>query len=349
MSVSQRKDGRWVVKYRSGERWVQRTFKEEHEQEARSFDAEQASPGEEERLSIGELVAVFLRSNPDMYHETRRRIAWLFADGGPCAFMRDKYADMLNRRDLEVLRENMRLRKVTNNTINHYQAYIQSVLAWGVEQELIHAHPWRFKKLKIVKPIVEASLPDLLATYKYLPEYLQWAVKTAFFLALRFGHVELFSLQWSAFDWRRRQVVVRQGKSGRLKTVLIRNEQYFLEAQTRFVEDMRNGIPLVCHRNGLRVLSYRTAWLTACRRAGVTMKPYAVRHIAATTMLANGADLTAVAAQLGHANVATTGGTYAHVTPLGQAHAAESLPSLDISGREKPHGADLVQFGAKKT
>lgn len=65
------------------------------------------------------------------------------------------------------------------------------------------------------------------------------------------------------------------------------------------------------------------------------MKPYAVRHIAATTMLANGADLAAVAAQLGHASVATTGATYAHVTPLGQAHAAEALPALDPSEAKK--------------
>lgn len=56
--------------------------------------------------------------------------------------MRDKYADMLNRRDLEFFRENMRARAVSNNTINHYQAYVQSALAWEVEQELIGQHPW---------------------------------------------------------------------------------------------------------------------------------------------------------------------------------------------------------------
>lgn len=155
------------------------------------------------------------------------------------------------------------------------------------------------------------------------------------FLALRFGHVELFGLLWTAFDWQRRQVVIRQGKSGRLKTVLIRNDAYFQEARGRFLQDMKNGVPLVCHRNGIKVLSYRTAWLTACRKAGVQMRPYDVRHIAATTMLANGADLAAVAAQLGHASVATTGATYAHVTPLGQAHAAESLPAIDVLPSKK--------------
>ena len=66
-------------------------------------------------------------------------------------------------------------------------------------------------------------------------------------------------------------------------------------------------------------------------------------------MLANGAELAAVAAQLGHANVATTGGTYAHVTPLGQAHAANALPSLGDDRPETALGADLVQIAAKKT
>lgn len=333
MSVSQRKDGRWLVKYRSDGKWKQRSFRTE--QEAVAFDLEQSQTKFDENITMGELLMIFARSRPELHDSTKRSLSWLFSDDGPCAFMRDKYAEALNRRDLEMFRENMRPRKVTNNTINHYQAYIQSVLAWGVEQELIVRHPWQFKKLKVIKPITTADLPALMRIYQQLPEYMQWAVKTAFFLALRFGQVELFSLQWSAFDWQRRQVIIRQGKSGRLKTVLIRNEAYYNEAMSRFSEDMRNGIPLVCHRNGLRVLSYRTAWLSACRRAGVKMKPYAVRHIAATTMLANGADLAAVAAQLGHASVATTGATYAHVTPLGQAHAAEALPALDPSEAKK--------------
>ena len=333
MSVSQRKDGRWLVKYRSDGKWKQRSFRAE--QEAVAFDLEQSQTKFDENITMGELLMIFARSRPELHASTKRSLSWLFSDDGPCAFMRDKYSEALNRRDLEMFRENMRAWEVTNNTINHYQAYIQSVLAWGVEQELIMRHPWQFKKLKVIKPITTADLPALMRIYRQLPEYMQWAVKTAFFLALRFGQVELFSLQWSAFDWQRRQVVIRQGKSGRLKTVLIRNESFYREAMSRFSEDMRNGVPLVCHRNGLRVLSYRTAWLAACRRAGVKMKPYAVRHIAATTMLANGADLAAVAAQLGHASVATTGATYAHVTPLGQAHAAEAMPALDTPEDKK--------------
>ena len=85
---------------------------------------------------------------------------------------------------------------------------------------------------------------------------------------------------------------------------------------------------LVCHRDGQRVLSYMTAWHNACRRAGVTMRPYDIRHLAATAMLSAGADLAAVAAQLGHASVATTGATYAHVTAGAQARVASLMPEI---------------------
>ena len=73
------------------------------------------------------------------------------------------------------------------------------------------------------------------------------------------------------------------------------------------------------------------------------MKPYAVRHFAATTMLANRADLAAAAVQLGHAKVATTGGMYAHVTPVEQAYTAQS-PPIGGGGRAQiAIGADLVR------
>ena len=200
----------------------------------------------------------------------------------------------------------------------------------------MHINPWRdYRRLKHNRPIIRARVEDLQQLYPFLPEYLQWAVKTAFFLALRPGQVELFSLTWDAFDWRRGLVVIRQGKSGRIKTV-VPHPAYMAEAKIRCERDTAAGNPLVCHRgNGQKVLSFKTAWLNACKRAGVHMRPYDIRHIAATEMLARGADLAAVAAQLGHSNVATTGGTYAHVTPGSQARAVALMPGLGNTPSEK--------------
>ena len=329
MSVSRRADGRWIVKFRNGDKWIQRSFRDE--QTARAFDAEQREQEESDsRLTMGELALAYLRSRPDLHRSTHSSILWLLADGGPAAFLRDKYADMLNRQDLERMRECLRARQVSNNTINHYQSYLSSILSWGVEQDFLARHPWPYRKLKLVRPVMRAQFRDLMLVFQELPGWFQWAVKTAFFLALRPGHVELFGLRWDAFDFRRRQVVITQGKSGQPKTVIIRNDAYLREAALRCAHDQRRGIMLVCHyEDGRPVLSYRRAWESACRRAGISMRLYDVRHVAATVMLGEGADLAAVAAQLGHQSVATTGAIYAHVTPSGQARAAELMPSLD--------------------
>lgn len=344
MSVSQRKDGRWLVKYKDGTDWKQKSFRDE--QTARAFEGEWTSASlsaNEERLTLGELVMLYFRSNPDKHPQTRKKIVYFLAgrenaDGshipGVGEFLRDKYADSLTRQDLERMREGFRIRKVGNNTINKFQAYLRAILAWGVDQDLIQSNPWRdYKRLKTIRPIFQPKIDDLKRLYQELPEYLKWAIKTAFFLALRPGQVELFRLTWDAFNWQRNIVFIQQGKSGKIKTV-IPHPSYLAEARKRYENDMAAGIPLVCHRGGNRVLAFRTAWLSACKRAGVNMRPYDIRHLAATEMLARGADLTAVAAQLGHSNVATTGAFYAHVTPSGQQYAASVLPQFDLSEKE---------------
>lgn len=337
MSVAQRKDGRWLVKYKDGGIWRQRAFRSENE--ARTFDLDcQTEQTQDTRPTLGELTAAFFRSRPEYHQHTKRNIVYFLAGhedaigrhiDGPGEFLRDKYADALTRRDLEAVREALRARGAGNNTINKYQAYIRAILAWGVDQDLIPLNPWRdYKRLKVQRPVVQVSLEAFRRLYACLPPYLQWAAKTAFFLALRPGQVELFALQWSAFVWRRGLVVVRQGKSGALKTV-VPHPAYMGEARARYAADSAAGIVLVCHKDGQRVLSFRTAWQSACKRAGVQMRPYDIRHLAATVMLGAGADLAAVAAQLGHANVATTGATYAHVTAGAQARAAALMPGLE--------------------
>lgn len=327
----------WFSKWYEEGKEKRRYFRTE--QEARAFEAERlAAAQEDDRLTLGELVAKYFQANPDKHKDLKRHVVYMLAGytdrtgkhvEGACEFLRDKYAESLNRQDLERLRETYRKRGANNNSINHYHAYISAILAWGVDQELISAHPWRdFKKLKIVRPIFQPRFEDLQKVYQELPPYLQWAIKTAFALALRPGQVELFGLLWTAFNWRRGIVVIRQAKSGKLKTV-VPPESYLAEAWQRYQSDMAAGIPLVCHRNGQRVLSFKKAWAGACKRAGVKLRPFDTRHVAASEMLARGADLAAVSAQLGHTSVTTTGAFYAHVTEGSQARAAALMPSLD--------------------
>jgi len=91
----------------------------------------------------------------------------------------------------------------------------------------------------------------------------------------------------------------------------------------------RRIIPWVCHRAGRRVLCYQEAWRKAVHDAGLSgLRFYDVRHVAASEMLAAGADLPAVSAQLGHSSTHTTATTYAHAVPGAQQRAADLVPSL---------------------
>lgn len=339
MSVYQRKsDHLWISAWHDSGKKKTRAFKDERT--ARAFESERLSRLNKNaaRLTLGEVVAAFFRTRPEFHHVTKDTIIWLLSGredvGGkhtesPGEFLREKYADALTRQDLERMREGFRCRSVTNNTINKYQAYIHAILSWAAEQELIPRNPWRdFKRLPIQKKFVSTSLEDIKKVYIMAPPWLQWAIKTMYALTIRPGQVELFGLQWTAFDWRRGAVQIQQGKTKKMKAVFP-PQVYLAEARNRYDADTGSGITYVCHREGKRVGSYREAWRFAISRANVHHFPmYHIRHVAVSEALARGADLAAVAAQAGHSSIATTSNFYAHVIAGAQQRAAALMPEI---------------------
>ena len=336
----------WCVQWQENGVRRKRYFKTE--QEAHAFERERLEQKEGPRqLTLGELVALYFRSNPDKHPKTRKNIVYFFAGHedrktgkhieGTGEFLRDKYAERLDRSDLETMREAFRARGTSNATMNKYQKYIHAILAWGADQELVASNPWRdFKYLKAQRRIISTTLCDFQMILPHCPDWLVWALKTAYALALRPGQVELFSLPWSAFNWRFGYVQLLQGKTGRMKRV-IPPPLYWQEARGHYEEDMSAGIPWVCHRAGKRVLDYNQAWRKALADSGMSgrgIRMYDIRHVAASEMLAAGADLPAVSAQLGHASTQTTASTYAHVVPRAQLHAAEVMPVLGMDKKE---------------
>ena len=62
------------------------------------------------------------------------------------------------------------------------------------------------------------------------------------------------------------------------------------------------------------------------------LHPHAFRHTAASTLIASGVDLVTTAAEMGHANAATTAAIYAHEIALTRANAAdESSPKCGVN------------------
>lgn len=326
----------WRCTWTENKRIKTRYFKTE--EEARAFNRERLALqcSSESRLTLGELAVLFYRANA-VHPKTKRNVIYFLAGHeskgrhipGSGEFLRDKFADSLTRIDLEAMREILRSRGLSNTTANKYQAYIHAILSWGVEEQLISCNPWRdFRRLKLRPKIISATLSDIQRVVAVAPDWLSWAILTTYALAMRPGIVELFSLTWDAFNWRMGIVQYRQGKSGMVKRV-VPPVWYLDQALVRYHADMSAGIPWVCHRAGRRVLCYQDAWRKAVQAAGVSgLRFYDVRHVAASEMLAAGADLPAVSAQLGHSSTHTTATIYAHAVPGAQQRAASLVPAL---------------------
>ena len=107
-------------------------------------------------------------------------------------------------------------------------------------------------------------------------------------------------------------------------------KEYLAEAWERFCADGKDGSLYVCRNSrGQTVRSYFATWYRAFSRAGIPSFPmYALRHVSASTALERGADVAAVAANLGHASPVTTLKAYAHALPQAQKAASASLGAV---------------------
>ena len=362
MSISQRADGRWCVKYRDAlrpGRWRQKSFKLKADALAFEDSLVQDDPSNS-RLTVAEAVLLYVKSR-GLSESVQNAYAWLISGAtaeqtaakkrvGYAECIAGTFVDALTRRDLQMVRDAAADGGCSPATVNLWIARLDAAFNYAVTEGLVPANPWRrFKKLPQERNSMFARADDLLAVYNAAPPWLQWACRTALALCLRPGAVELFSLRWSAFDFAAGAVSVRMGKTKKTKTVYP-PDWYLQEARARFDADGRDADAFVCRTatglwGGHR---YVNAWAAARKKAGVTRRCpfYALRHMAATAMLAAGADAAAVAAQLGHSSPAVTMSFYAHALPAAQKAAGSALPNA--FGGAGGHGADLVRPGAEK-
>lgn len=343
MSVSQRNDGRWLVKYKdplSG-KWKQRAFKSESD--ARRCDDETKYDEQKNvKLTLRGAVVDYVRTHDLCEHE-RQKYSFLVngydrKDGthteGTAEFLADKFCTELDRRDLENFKLRLLERGNKGVTINAFIGKLKCVLAWAESEDLIPFDPWRKYRVRVKDKIrhKNGSYRDFQAVYAALSDWMQWACKTCLALCLRPGK-ELVDLEWSAFDWQCRCVTVYMPKVGRNKTVYP-PETYLTEAWDRYQADKAAGRKHVCHGKKTEQLNYKNfhrRWYTACAKVGVKIPPYAMRHLAASMALAAGADLPAVSRQLGHANPGITASVYSNVVAAAQQrNAAQHNPLVQL-------------------
>lgn len=342
MSVSQRKSrgNAWLVKYKDASgKWCQKQFKTR--EEAEEFDANAKLDAQRnEPLTLAEAVMTYLTAQ-QLSAATLEHYQYVISGidtkkgghhVGPAEHLADRYVETLTRADLESVRQNILADGNSPQTVNLYVAKLKAALRWCESEDLITVNPWsKYRNL----PVRDArhhdgSLEDLQTVYAVLPAWMQWAVDTAMALCLRPGVSELFALEWSAFDWNKKTATVYMPKVRTTKTVAV-VETFMTTARERYLIDAANGKTLVCRNSRDMKVSqgcYQRAWGRACRKAGVSLPFYAIRHIAASAMLAGGADIAAVASMLGHKNIATTEQFYLHIMADSQRRAIRGLPVL---------------------
>lgn len=330
MSVSQRKDGRWIVKFKdplSGQ-WKQRAFKSESD--ARRFDDENKYDAQKDvKLTLREAVVAYVRSR-DLSQSRRKMYSFLIngndrKDGthteGPAEFLADKFCTELDRRDLENFKFRLLERGQKGISVNMHIGCLKAVLSWSESEDLIPLDPWRKYRVKVKDRVrhKDGSYKDFQMVYAVLPDWAQWACRTCMALCLRPGK-ELENLEWSAFDWNARCVTVYMSKVDRDKTVFP-PESYLAEAQVRYQADTKAGRRHVCHGQKTEQLNYstfRSRWKRTCAKAGIKISPYSMRHLVASMMLSQSGDLPAVSRQLGHSNPGITAKIYSNVVAADQ-------------------------------
>lgn len=123
-------------------------------------------------------------------------------------------------------------------------------------------------------------------------------------------------------------------KGGRVRTVALTERTAAALARLATADP---GAPLLTGRNGGRLARCTAAYRLkrAQRAAGLPpVGPHGLRHTAASSALAGGADPVAVQKMLGHAQLATTVSTYLHDQGDGPRRAADALERARSSVRE---------------
>ena len=325
VSVYQRKDGRFVCKFKEGNVWRQKSFRTREEAEAllkeKSYDERSNN-----RLTVSESILLFLsrtkhaRSTEDYYALVLSRME---------DSMATRYVDSLTRRDLEHFRGTLRQEwRLSAYSINRHVQKLLAAWRWCASEDFLETVPWEKYRHLPEEPHGHwcGNFDDFRKVYALCVPALQWAIRTCLALCLRPGK-ELINLEWRDVDLVHGRASVWMPKTRRQKVVFC--PRWWLDEARQKAQGRTPEEPVCPSPHGKPYSTIKYFWYTACEKAGVGQFPmYTVRHMAASLMLEAGADIAAVAAQLGHKNVTTTGAFYTHAVAGAQERAAQDLPAL---------------------
>lgn len=240
-------------------------------------------------------------------------------------------------------------------TINRDLAFLSAAINYAnKEWDWTLPNPVKGRKLKEPEGRVrwishdEAERLIAVAESEYRCPYLGDMIRVALHTGCRAE--ELKGLEWSRVDLDARLIILesQHTKAGRRRSVPLNDIAYdAIVARIRFRAEFCPTSPWVfARKNGDRVASVKTAFNTACEKAGITnFRFHDLRHTCAAWLVSAGVSLTEVRDLLGHASITMTE-RYAHLHPN---RVREAVAVLNPLRSRFGHGAKMDGLGGKVT
>ena len=220
----------------------------------------------------------------------------------------------------------------SQGSINRYCCFLRTIFNYAVANGLMAHNPMtQWHKTKEPPRQFQITLEDVARIMEHADVHVRWAIEVCFNLGVRSGDSELLSLRWIDVDFIKKQVRVFGRKTQSHRIIPIKDA--FLER----LREMRaiSRTEFIIEYRGKRVNRIQKAFRMACRRAGIehSVRMYDLRHMFATYMLSNGADLAAVSKLLGHSSITMTANVYYQYLEGEKERAVTLLPDLPPLGQ----------------
>ena len=220
----------------------------------------------------------------------------------------------------------------SQGSINRYCCFLRTIFNYAVANGLMAHNPMtQWHKTKEPPRQFQITLEDVARIMEHADVHVRWAIEVCFNLGVRSGDSELLSLRWIDVDFIKKQVRVFGRKTQSHRIIPIKDA--FLER----LREMRaiSRTEFIIEYRGKRVNRIQKAFRMACRRAGIehSVRMYDLRHMFATYMLSNGADLAAVSKLLGHSSITMTANVYYQYLEGEKERAVTLLPDLPQLGQ----------------
>ena len=140
---------------------------------------------------------------------------------------------------------------------------------------------------------------------------------------------ELFSLKWSDVDFENNTLRVRGTKTLGANRIIPLTPHF----KERLLEMRKKATTCyLIEYKGQPIISCKTTFSNTVKKAEIAypVRLYDIRHLFATTILANGGDLKAVSKLLGHSNTKMTADIYYHELKGEKAAALTRKPVLSM-------------------